>query len=147
MRSNFKNFRDQFVESYGIQAIDFSYTLNNDPSWKRKFDFSYDKSNLTTFPVFRFFKSLDSVKQQMREDVIPKIDKAFTKIDAYYIKKARKAYSELSKQMEGVKSMFVSKYQKIIDQRIAESDKKENMLQQNIKKLKDNLNVINNIQI
>ena len=49
--------------------------------------------------------------------------------------------------MEGVKSMFVSKYQKIIDQRIAESDKKENMLQQNIKKLKDNLNVINNIQI
>ena len=145
--SNFKNFRDQFVESYGIQAVDFSYTLNNDPSWKRKFDFSYDKSNLTTFPVFRFFKSLDSVKQQMREDVIPKIDKAFTKIDAYYIKKARKAYSELSKQMEGVKSMFVSKYQKIIDQRIAESDKKENMLQQNIKKLKDNLNVIDNIQI
>lgn len=145
--SNFKNFRDQFVESYGIQAVDFSYSLNNDPSWKRKFDFSYDKSNLTTFPVFRFFKSLDSVKQQMREDVIPKIDKAFTKIDAYYLKKARKAYSKLSKQMEGVKSMFVSKYQKVIDQRIALSDKKENILQQNIKKLKANLNVINNIQI
>ena len=83
----------------------------------------------------------------MREDVIPKIDKAFTKIDAYYLKKARKAYSKLSKQMEGVKSMFVSKYQKVIDQRIVESDKKENMLQQNIKKLKENLNMINNIQI
>lgn len=145
--SNFKNFRDQFVESYGIQAVDFSYALNNDPSWKRKFDFSYDKSNLTTFPVFRFFKSLDSVKQQMREDVIPKIDKAFTKIDVYYLKKARKAYSKLSKQMEGVKSMFVSKYQKVIDERIVESDKKENILQQNIKKLKENLNMINNIQI
>lgn len=145
--SNFRNFRDQFVESYGIQAVDFSYALNNDPSWKRKFDFSYDKSNLTTFPVFRFFKSLDSVKRQMIDDVIPKIDKAFSKIDNYYIKRTRKAYSELSKQMEDVKILFVAKYQKVIDQRIAESDKKEAMLQQNIKKLKENLNVINNIQI
>lgn len=145
--SNFRNFRDQFVESYGIQAVDFSYALNNDPSWKRKFDFSYDKSNLTTFPVFRFFKSLDSVKQQMIDDVIPKIDKAFSKIDKYYLKRTRKAYSELSKQMEDVKRLFVAKYQKVIDQRIAESDKKEAMLQQNIKRLKDNLNVINNIQI
>lgn len=145
--SNFKNFKDQFVESYGIQAVDFSYALNNDPSWKRKFDFSYDKSNLTTFPVFRFFKSLDSVKQQMRDDVIPKIDKAFAKIDAYYLKKARKAYLELSKQMENVKRTFISKYQKVIDQRIAESDKQESLLQTKIEKLNRQLEELRAIKL
>lgn len=143
---NFKNFRNHFVESYRIQAVDFSYALNNDPSWKIKFNFSYDKSNLTTFPVFRFFKSLDSVKQQMIDDVIPKIDKTFSKIDAYYLKKAGKSYTELSKQMEEVKKMFITKYQKVIDLRIAESVRKENILKQNIKKLTDNLEVINIIQ-
>lgn len=130
--SNFMNFRDQFMDSYNIPAVDFSYVLNNDPSWKRKYEFNYDKSNLTTFPLFRVFMSLDSVKQQMIDDVIPKINKAFSKIDNYYLKKTGKAYFLLSNQMEDVKRIFVSKYQKVIDKRIAESKKKESVLQTKI---------------
>lgn len=140
--SNFKNFRDMFTESYGIQAIDFTYTLNNDPSWKRKFNFNYDKTNLTTFPVFRFFKSLDSVKRQMIDDVNPKISKAFTKIEVYYLKKVRKAHSELSKQMEKVKRIFVTKYQKVIDRRILESVQREKLLQTKIENLNHHIEIL-----
>lgn len=145
--NNFKYFRDQFVESYGIQAVDFSYELNNDPSWKRKFNFNYDKSNLTTFAVLRFFKSLKSVKEQMINDVNPKIKDAFAKIESYYLKKARKAYTDLSKQMEKVKRIFVSKYQKVIDQRISESNKKEHLLQERINRLREDLSIIAAIKI
>ena len=145
--TNFKDFKEQFTGSYGIEAVDFSYELNNDPSWKRKFDFSYDKSNLTTFKVFRFFKSLESVKQQMINDVTPKISEAFAKIESYYLKKSRKAYDNLSKQMSKVKRLFVSKYQKIIDQKIIDSDKKEKSLQSKIDKLTLQLKEIQRVKI
>lgn len=145
--TNFKDFKEQFTGSYGIQAVDFSYELNNDPSWKRKFNFSYDKSNLTTFKVFRFFKSLESVKQQMIDDVTPKISEAFSKIESYYLKRTRKAYDNLSKQMSKVKQLFVSKYQKIINQRIIDSDKKEKSLQSKIDKLSLQLKEIQSVKV
>lgn len=145
--NNFKNFRCHFVEVYGIEAVDFSYALNNDASWKRKFDFSYDKSNLTTFPVFRFLKSLSSIKQEMINDVNPKIQAAFSVLELYYLKKVRQTYSELSKQMENVKSLFVKKYQKIIDVRIEDSIKNENILQLKIEKLRQYLVELERIKI
>lgn len=145
--SNFKKFRDLFTESYGIEAIDFSYKLENNPSWNRKYNFSYDKSNLTTFPVFRFFKSLESVKQQMINDVNPKINSSFTKIESYYLKKVRNAYSELSKQMDKVKHLFVSKYQKVIIQRIADSDEREKTLQSRIDNLNHQQEIIKGIKM
>lgn len=145
--TNFQNFKEQFTESYGIEAVDFSYELNNDPSWKRKFDFSYDKSNLTTFKLFRFFKSLASVKQQMIDDVNPKIGAAFAQIETYYIKKSKKAYDGLSKQMDNVKQLFVRKYQRIINQRIANSDKKEKLLLSKINTLTHQLEEIQKVSI
>jgi GTPase SAR1 family protein len=145
--SNFKKFRDLFTESYGIDAIDFSYKLENNPSWNRKYNFSYDKSNLTTFPVFRFFKSLEYVKQQMINDVNPKINSSFTKIESYYLKKVRNAYSELSKQMDKVKHLFVSKYQKVIIQRIADSDEREKTLQSRIDNLNHQQEIIKGIKM
>ena len=45
--TNFKEFKEQFTNSYGIESVDFIYEMNNNPSWKRKFNFSYDKTNLT----------------------------------------------------------------------------------------------------
>lgn len=119
--------------------------MNNNPSWKRKFNFSYDKTNLTTFAVLRFFKSLESVKQQMIDDVNPKIDRAFKKIESYYLKKAKCAYFELSKQMEKIKKIFIKKYQKVINKRIVESDKKEKILHAKIVHLTKQMNDLKTI--
>ena len=143
--TNFKEFKEQFTNSYGIESVDFIYEMNNNPSWKRKFNFSYDKTNLTTFAVLRFFKSLESVKQQMIDDVNPKIDRAFKKIESYYLKKAKCAYFELSKQMEKIKKIFIKKYQKVINKRIVESDKKEKILHAKIAHLTKQMNDLKTI--
>lgn len=143
--TNFKEFKEQFTNSYGIESVDFIYEMNNNPSWKRKFNFSYDKTNLTTFAVLRFFKSLESVKQQMIDDVNPKIDRAFKKIESYYLKKAKCAYFELSKQMEKIKKIFIKKYQKVINKRIVESDKKEKILYAKIDHLTKQMNDLKTI--
>lgn len=143
--TNFKEFKEQFTNSYGIESVDFIYEMNNNPSWKRKFNFSYDKTNLTTFAVLRFFKSLESVKQQMIDDVNPEIDRAFKKIESYYLKKAKCAYFELSKQMEKIKKIFIKKYQKVIYKRIVESDKKEKMLHAKIDHLTKQMNDLKTI--
>lgn len=143
--TNFKEFKEQFTNSYGIESVDFIYEMNNNPSWKRKFNFSYDKTNLTTFAVLRFFKSLESVKQQMIDDVNPKINRAFKKIESYYLKKAKCAYFELSKQMEKIKKIFIKKYQKVINKRIVESDKKEKILHAKIDHLTKQMNDLKTI--
>lgn len=142
---NLKVFSDEFTKSYGIDAINFEYEHFNDPSWNQAYRFSYDKSRLTTFPVLRYFKSLDSVKQQMVDDVNMKIDAAFQKIEYYYQNKTRKAYSKLSDQMDEVKHLFLNKYQKVISRRIAEGNKMEKTLQSRIDNLQRQMGVIGSV--
>ena len=83
----------------------------------------------------------------MIDDVTPKISEAFSKIESYYLKRTRKAYDNLSKQMSKVKQLFVSKYQKIINQRIIDSDKKEKSLQSKIDKLSLQLKEIHSVKV
>ena len=143
-KENFDNFRASFTKMFSIDAIDFQYSIKNNPDWQRAYNFCYDTSDLTTFPLFRFFKSLDSVKQEMKDDVGPKISGHFNSMESHYLERIRESYSDIEQQMENVKKTFIEKYEYIIAQRVKESDEKErqlkaklNILQQNIKLVKD----------
>lgn len=142
---NFNQFRDLFTEMFSIDAIDFNYTILNKPNWQREYKFDYDKSNLTTFKPFRLFKSLSSVKEEMKNDVGPKIEKEFAKMEKYYIFHVKKSYADIERQMEKVKQLFIYKYEKIIDKRIKESDIKETLLNAQLNILKSNLESIINL--
>ena len=124
---------------FSINAIDFNYSILNNPEWQRKYKFNYDKSDLTTFKPFRMFKSLSSIKEQMKNDVGPKIEKEFAKMEKYYISHAKKSYTNIAQQMEKVKQIFIDKYDKIIAKRIKESEEKEKLLDKQLKQLRDNL--------
>lgn len=52
---DFDDFKAAFIESFSINAIDFTYSIMNNPNWQREYDFKYDKSNLTTFKLIRWF--------------------------------------------------------------------------------------------
>lgn len=136
---NFNEFRALFTEMFSINAIDFNYSILNNPEWQRKYKFNYDKSDLTTFKPFRMFKSLSSIKEQMKNDVGPKIEKEFAKMEKYYISHAKKSYTNIAQQMEKVKQIFIDKYDKIIAKRIKESGEKEKLLDKQLKQLRDNL--------
>ena len=139
----FVNFRKHFTEMYGIEAMDFSYQLKNNPSWNVQYNFNYSKSNLTTFPLFRYFRSLDSIKRQMIDDVNPKISGIFSMAESSYTKKAKQAYECLAKQMESTKILFGKKYQTVIDRKIIASKKKEKSLQNRIETLNQQMKLIN----
>lgn len=142
---NFNEFKALFTEMFSIDAIAFHYTILNNPEWQREYKFNYDKSDLTTFKPFRMFKSLSSIKEQMKNDVGPKIEKEFTKMEKYYISHARKSHSDIARQMERVKQIFIDKYEKIIAKRIKESDEKEKSLNVQLNILKKNLESIINL--
>lgn len=142
---NFREFKELFTEMFSIDAIDFQYTILDKPDWQRKYKFNYDKSDLTTFKPFRMFKSLSSIKEQMKNDVGPKIEKEFSKMEKYYLSCAKKSYTDIEKQMEKVKQIFVAKYEKIIAKRIKESEEEEKLLSEKLNILKMNLEKITNL--
>lgn len=142
---NFNEFKSLFTEMFSIDAIDFNYTILNNPEWQREYKFNYDKSDLTTFKPFRMFKSLSSIKEQMKNDVGPKIEKEFAKMEKYYISHARKSHTDIARQMERVKQIFIDKYEKIIAKRIKESDEKEKSLNAQLNILKKNIESIINL--
>lgn len=142
---NFNEFKSLFTEMFSIDAIDFNYTILNNPEWQREYKFNYDKSDLTTFKPFRMFKSLSSIKEQMKNDVGPKIEKEFAKMEKYYISHARKSHTDIARQMERVKKIFIDKYEKIIAKRIKESDEKEKSLNAQLNILKKNIESIINL--
>ena len=143
---NFNEFRSLFTEMFSIDAIDFNYTILNNPDWQREYKFNYDKSDLTTFKPFRMFKSLSSIKEQMKNDVGPKIEKEFAKMEKYYISHAKKSHTDIARQMERVKQIFIDKYEKIIAKRIKESEKKEKLLNRQLRQLRENLEGLNFIK-
>lgn len=143
---NFNEFRALFTKMFSIDAIDFNYSILNNPEWQRKYKFNYDKSDLTTFKPFRMFKSLSSIKEQMKNDVGPKIEKEFTKMEKYYISHANKSYSNIAQQMEKVKQLFIDKYEKIIAKRIKESEEKEKSLNSQLRQLRENIERLNIIE-
>lgn len=143
---NFNEFRSLFTEMFSIDAIDFNYTILNNPDWQREYKFNYDKSDLTTFKPFRMFKSLSSIKEQMKNDVGPKIEKEFAKMEKYYISHAKKSHADIARQMERVKQIFIDKYEKIIAKRIKESEKKEKLLNRQLRQLRENLEGLNFIK-
>ncbi len=143
---NFHEFKALFTQMFSIDAIDFNYTILNSPDWQRKYKFDYDKSDLTTFKPFRMFKSLSSVKEEMKNDVGPKIDKEFTKMEKYYISCAKKSHANIVRQMEKVKQLFIKKYERIIAKRIKESDEKEKSLNAQLNILRSNLENISSLR-
>lgn len=142
---NFNEFKSLFTEMFSIDAIDFNYTILNNPEWQREYKFNYDKSDLTTFKPFRMFKSLSSIKEQMKNDVGPKIEKEFAKMEKYYISHARKSHTDIARQMERVKQIFIDKYEKIIAKRIKESDEREKILDNQLRQLRENIERLNTI--
>lgn len=142
---NFEEFKESFTQAFSIDALDFTYSVMDKPNWQREYVFNYDKSNLTTFKPFRMFKSLESVKQQMKNDVGPRIDGLFAVMEKRYLLYARKSYTDLTRQMGKVKKKFIKNYERKIALRIKESDNKEKALTQRISHLKDNLENLKNL--
>lgn len=145
--NNFNEFKTSFTNTFSINAIDFKYSILNDPKWQREYSFNYDKSNLTTFPLFRMFKSLSSIKAQMKEDVGPKIDYEFANMERHYIACAKKSHEDMENQMKKVKSIFITRYEAIIEKRIKESEEKEKKINSRLELLRINLRQLNQLNV
>lgn len=146
-KDNFDEFKAKFTKMFSIDAVDFQYSIKNNPDWQRAYNLNYDRSNLTTFPLFRFFKSLDSVKQEMKDDVGPKISAMFGSMEYHYLERIRESYSDIEQQMANIKKTFIEKYEYIIAQRIKESDAKEQQLKAQLDLLQQNITLVKNLTI
>lgn len=141
----FEDFKISFKNSFSIEAIDFEYKLRIDESWQKQYKLNFSKEGLTTFPLFRCFKSLQSIKNQMKEEVTLKINKVFSKMSKSYIERIQNAHAKLDEQMDKVKNIFFSKYEKIIQHRIEEEKQKEKKLESQIVQLKEFLSELETI--
>lgn len=83
----------------------------------------------------------------MKNDVGPKIDHEFDKMEKHYLSCAKRSYTDLERQMEKVKRIFIKKYETIIAKRIKESDAKEKELNSRLDLLKNNLAIVSQLNI
>jgi len=142
----FEDFKKSFTETFAISSLDFIFSVRINDSWKKKYHLNFDETNITTTKIFRFFKSLSSVKSQMKEEVERQITKAFEKISKHYIKKIKRINDDLRMQQEKVKKIFVKKYDKIIKDRISEESRKMEILSSQIKELETSLQSLSLLQ-
>lgn len=140
---NFNEFKQSFTEAFSIQAIDFNFSVKIKTSWMKKYKFSFNSSKITTFKLIRAFKSLDSIKNQMKSAVFPQIKEAFGKVSTHYVDKIKNINASLIIQLEKVKAIFFKKYEKVINKKIAAETIKINRLSEQIEELEQSIRLLN----
>lgn len=124
--NNFDSFRNLFSSTFSITALDFTFKLKNKPSWQREYKSNFSKWNLTTAPLFRVFKKLQTIKQEMKDEVRRQLEINIEKMQSYYMQKITEANTNLNEQMEKIKPLFASKYNHIINKKLQKNNKKNN---------------------
>lgn len=142
---SFKEFKQSFTETFSIKALDFEFKADLKESWRKKYKLSFNDAGITTNLIFRFFKSLSSIKEEMKSAVSPQIDEAFEKISRHYLKKIKLINESFLSQLETVKALFFKKYEKVIQQTIKEEQKKMRNLQEKISELEKSLQTISSL--
>ncbi|EKU89561.1 dynamin family protein [Bacteroides oleiciplenus] len=143
--NNFDSFRNLFSSTFSITALDFTFKLKNKPSWQREYKSNFSKWNLTTAPLFRVFKKLQTIKQEMKDEVRRQLEINIEKMQSYYMQKITEANTNLNEQMEKIKPLFASKYNHIINKKIAEEQQKEQLLRSQIAQLQQSLKTLESI--
>ncbi|MBR2369826.1 MAG: dynamin family protein [Paludibacteraceae bacterium] len=140
---NYKEFVSCFNETYlkDIDYFDFKIKINS--SWKRAYKIYYPKYGLTRSPILRFFKSLESIKEQMKEVVCNKIDERFDKMTRYYIKCMGKVYYDLNKQKVFIDKKMLHDYNYIVEEMIIDKKSKEYKLEKKLMSLYKTLESVN----
>ena len=137
---SFNAFKKSFTETFSIQAVDFTFKIKKDFSWQRVYNSNFNTWNLTTTPIFRVFKNLQTIKQEMKDEVHRQLEENFEKMQFFYMRKMRDANFNLNDQMEKIKPLFISKYDRIIKSRILEEECRENLLCSQIDQLQKSMN-------
>lgn len=143
--NNFDSFRNSFSSTFSITALDFTFKLKNKASWQKVYKKNFSKWNLTTYPLIRVFKKLQTIKQEMKDEVRRQLDINFEKMQTYYMQKITEANGNLNEQMEKIKPLFASKYDRIINKRIAEEQQKEQLLLSQITQLQQSIKTLESI--
>ncbi|MCD7972701.1 MAG: dynamin family protein [Candidatus Azobacteroides sp.] len=128
----FEDFKINFTKEFSISAVGFIFSIKMKQSWEKKYKICFDKDPLTTFLLIRAFKKLDTIKNEMQEAVVPCVNDAFDKIYNSYSILITHVNQDLDQQMHKVKSIFFSKYSKIINRRIQEEKIREHRLNKQI---------------
>ena len=139
----FEELKKSFTKDFSISAVDFTFDLKMKQSWEKKYRPHFDRNQLTTFFLTRAFKKLDTIKTEMKQAVIPCVNDAFDKIYNSYSPLIINANQELEQQMNKVKQIFLSKYSRIINERIVEEKIKEQYLNTLIASLREDIDYLN----
>lgn len=142
--TSFEKFKSSFTDTFSLQALDFTFKLKINSSWQRDYNSRFSKWNLTT-GLLRAFKKLQSIKQEMKREVQLKLEKSFEKMQNYYMVKITEVNDNLNRQMEKIKPLFISKYDRIIKKRIAEEQQKEKLLSSQIAQLQESIKELSSL--
>lgn len=142
--ASFEKFKSSFTDTFSLQALDFTFKLKINSSWQRGYNSRFYKWNLTT-GLLRAFKKLQSIKQEMKKEVRLKLEKSFGKMQNYYMVKITESNNSLNRQMEKIKPLFISKYDRIIKKRIAEEREKEQLLNSQISQLQKSIEELSSL--
>lgn len=140
---SFARFRNEFTNTFSIEALDFEFSLQTKSSWQKKYQVRFDKDSITTGTISRWWKDLSEVQAEMKEAIQPYIEQGFDNISRSYTSIIEKVNRDLEYQMEQIRQRFISKFEKVIQRRIQEETRNEERIKAELDEIKNSVKILN----
>lgn len=141
--TSFARFRNEFTNTFSIEALDFEFSLKTKTSWQKKYKVRFDKDSITTGTIARWWKALSEVQTEMKEAIRPYIEQGFDKTSKSYASIIEKVNQDLEGQMEQIRQRFISQFDRIIQRRIQEELRNEERIKAELEAIQANVKVLN----
>lgn len=140
--SEYITFSKRFQETYNLNMNTVDYKTKHRPINKIHYRLIYSTSGMTTNPLFRCFKKLETIKKQVRDVVDVAASETFNNVLVDYINSLNSQY----RKMNTIRNQFLmkctKKYSSLIDDRIMEEGKKIKKLDNEVSGIMEDLSLM-----
>ena len=139
-------FEKDFQQTYKIEPIDFSSPVETNSITIKNYRNTFSKSSLSTFPLKRMFIKKEQIRSEMREAVHNYLETIFDKLYNQYKPKIMKIDDRIKRSIEKYILLYPKKFEKIINARIDDEYRTENLISSGIKMTSEQINRISSLK-
>lgn len=144
--NDMSEFEKNFQQTYKIDSIGFSSPVETNSITIKNYRNTFSKSSLSTFPLKRMFIKKEQIRTEMREAVHNYLETIFDKLYNQYKPKIMKIDNKIKRSIGKYILLYPKKFEKIINARINDEYRTENLISSDIKMTSEQINRISSLK-
>lgn len=144
--NDMSEFEKNFQQTYKIDSIGFSSPVETNSITIKNYRNTFSKSSLSTFPLKRMFIKKEQIRTEMREAVHNYLETIFDKLYNQYKPKIMKIDDKIKRSIGKYILLYPKKFEKIINARINDEYRTENLISSDIKMTSEQINRISSLK-